>query len=337
MPSAPITALALYSGGLDSTLACRVVAAQGIRVIALKFVSPFFGYNLLARQEEHITEVLDTYGIDLRIIDVTDDYLKLLRNPVHGYGKHFNPCIDCKILLLTKAREMMPAFGASFLVTGEVVGQRPMSQRPDTLRVIERDSGCEDLLVRPLCAKNLKPGKPELDGLINRNELLSFNGRNRKPQIELAARLGITNYPSPGGGCLLTDPVQAARIKKYYNEHQTIVKEDILLLMIGRQFRLPDGAWLVVGHNQSENEKIEAMQQPGDWLLRAEDRPGPTVLLRGLSHDNDLQCAARIVARYAKKSAALPKENIVRAETNNELRNFTVLPIDETLVNAWRQ
>ena len=162
------TALALFSGGLDSTLACRLVAKQGIKVVAVKFVTPFFGYELLQKQNEYAQKIKRTSDIDVILKDITLPYLELLKKPAHGFGKNFNPCIDCKIFLLSEAKKMMPEIGASFLVTGEVVGQRPMSQRRDALRVIERDSNCEGILVRPLCAKNLEPTHAELKGLIDR-------------------------------------------------------------------------------------------------------------------------------------------------------------------------
>ena len=193
MTTQQTTALALYSGGLDSTLACRVVAAQGIKVVAVKFVTPFFGYDLLFKKDEYIKKTKEKFKIDVLLKDVTIPYLELLKKPAHGFGKYFNPCIDCKIFLLTEAKKMMPEVGASFLVTGEVIGQRPMSQRRDTLRIIERDSDCEGILVRPLCAKNLEPTQAELDGLIERDQLLAFSGRNRTPQMKLAEHFGITD------------------------------------------------------------------------------------------------------------------------------------------------
>jgi len=225
MKKMQITALALYSGGLDSTLACRVVAEQGIKVVAVKFVTPFFGYDLLLRKEDYIRTTKERSGIDVLLKDVTIPYLELLKKPAHGFGKYFNPCIDCKIFLLSEAKKMMPKLGASFLVTGEVVGQRPMSQRRDTLRVIERDSGCEGILVRPLCAKNLEPTQAERDGLIDREQLYAFSGRNRTPQMKLADQFGINDYPSPAGGCILADPILSARIQEYYKKNKRIVPD----------------------------------------------------------------------------------------------------------------
>jgi len=329
------TALALFSGGLDSTLACRVVAAQGIKVIAVKFVTPFFGYELLQKKQEYIRWIKEISAIDLTVKDVTIPYLELLKNPAHGYGKNFNPCIDCKIFLLSEAKKMMPETGASFLVTGEVVGQRPMSQRRDTLRIIERESGCEDILVRPLCAKNLAPTKPEKNSLIDRQKLLAFSGRNRKPQMQLADKFGITDYPSPAGGCILTDPILSLRIQEYYEKSKQIIPEDILLMLVGRQFKLPSGAWLVVGRNQSENIRIENLRQPDDWLLEPKDIPGPSAILRYSSKPGELETAASIVVRYSKKSAREHGNAIIIAEQNGTRETFAKHPLDDAVFEPW--
>ena len=278
-------ALGLFSGGLDSILACRVVADQGVRVIALKFVTPFFDSDLLADRDAYAQAMQEKYGLEVHLVDVSTGYMRLLENPAHGFGKHFNPCIDCKILMLTRARELMAAYGASFLLTGEVLGQRPMSQRRDTLRVIERDSGCTDILLRPLCAKLMPPIRAEQEGLVDRERLYAFSGRSRRQQKLLAAQLGITEYPTPAGGCMLTDINLAPRIKQYYNglfslSEQPRTVEDIKLLVIGRQFKLDEDVWFVVGRDERENSQIEAMRGPDDWLLWMTVRPGPLGLLR---------------------------------------------------------
>ncbi|MFC1837446.1 thiamine biosynthesis protein [Thermodesulfobacteriota bacterium] len=329
------TALALFSGGLDSTLACRVVMAQGIKVVAVKFVTPFFGYELLTKQEEYIQHIKKSASIDVVLKDGTLPYLELLKNPAHGFGKHFNPCIDCKIFLLTEAKKMMPEIGASFLVTGEVIGQRPMSQRRDTLRIIERDSCCEGLLVRPLCAKNLEPTRAELEGFIDREQLLDFSGRNRKPQMQLAEQFNITDYPSPAGGCILADPVLGQRIQEYYETHEDISPEDILLMMVGRQFKLPSGAWLVVGRNHSENIKIANLRLPEDWLLEPKEIPGPSAILRYSSGEEDLEIAASIVVRYAKKSAVGQGSAMITADKNSITREMEVYGLDDATCQAW--
>ncbi len=328
-----VTGLALYSGGLDSTLACRVVAEQEIRVIAVRFVTPFFSYDLLDRETEYRKETKDKYCIDVRLVDISEKYFQMLKKPAHGYGKNFNPCIDCKILLLTEARKMMDKYEASFLITGEVVGQRPMSQRRDTLRAIERESGCEDILLRPLCAKLLSPTKPERDGLINRERLLGFSGRTRIPQMELAEHFDIKDYPSPAGGCTLTDPALAARIEKYFAANNIYLSQDIRLLMVGRQFTLPGGSWLVVGRNKEDNDRIEKLRLPEDLQLELQDRPGPTALLRNCNNSDDIKLAAGMVVRYGKKTAE--KESVVTVESSKGTESITTSSPDDSLISTF--
>jgi hypothetical protein len=261
----------------------------------------------------------------------------MLKDPPHGYGKNFNPCIDCKILLLTKAKELMAQFHASFLVTGEVIGQRPMSQRPDTLRVIERDSGCDEILLRPLCAKLMKPTKPEMEGLIDRTMLLDFRGRTRTPQIQLAAHYGIRDYPGPGGGCILTDPILSKRIARYYTVREQICAADIPLLMLGRQFHFPGGGWLVIGRNEAENNEIASLHQPDDHLFLMTDRPGPAGLLRFASGSPDRQTAAAIMMRYAKKGKDLPELAPVTAEKNFVTSVINTRALDDLTIDSFRQ
>lgn len=335
MPDKQITALALYSGGLDSTLACRVVAEQGIKVVAVKFVTPFFGYDLLLREEEYIRETREKFGIDVVLKDVTVPYLELLKDPPHGFGRHFNPCIDCKIFLLSEAKKMMPEIGASFLITGEVIGQRPMSQRRDTLRVIERDSDCRGILLRPLCARNLEPTEAELASLIDREQLFGFSGRNRTPQIKLAEQFSIRDYPSPAGGCILADPILSRRIREYYRQHRQVVPDDILLLMIGRQFILPAGGWLVVGRDLPDNEKIEALRKPDDWLLQPSVIAGPTAILRHSKNIAELETAAGIVTRYAKKSSLVDGSATIIAERKGITRQIEAVALEDSIIQPW--
>lgn len=294
------TAIALFSGGLDSILASRLILRQGIRLIAVKFVTPFFHYDQLL-SPDYARQVYQDYGIEVRLVDISAEYFAMLRAPAHGYGKHFNPCLDCKILMMTKAREMMASLGASFLISGEVLGQRPMSQRRDALRVVERDAGCDGILLRPLCAKHLKPTRPELCGEVDRERLGDFSGRGRSLQIALAREMGVADYPTPSGGCVLTDTNVSARIRRYYAGHQTIRLEDMRLLVIGRHLDLPGGGWLAMGRGEAENERVLALAEPGDIILRLVDRPGPTALLRNLKQETDLSVAAGLVARYGKK------------------------------------
>ena len=343
-----ITALALFSGGLDSILACRVVAAQGIRVVAVKFVTPFFDYELLASREAYREEVWQKYGIEVLIEDLSDGYLELLHNPRHGFGKHFNPCIDCKILMLTRAKEMMASLNASFLVTGEVLGQRPMSQRRDTLRVIERDSGADRFLLRPLSAKLLPETEAEARGWIDREKLLDMNGRGRSRQIALAKELGIVDFPAPAGGCILADPILSRRIARIYQGNsivsvEDITVEDVRLLLMGRQFLLPGGGWLILGRNAPENARLLTLAQENDAVLFMPVRPGPTALLRRAAicyEDNArlqgaLQLAASLVVRFGKKNKDAPPEGEVQISVGGEAQTVTVLPLADGVFQGW--
>ncbi len=342
-------ALGLFSGGLDSILACRVVADQGVRVIALKFVTPFFDSDLLDRRDEYAEEMQQKYGLKVEVVDVSEGYLRLLEKPDHGFGKHFNPCIDCKILMLRRARELMQVYGASFLITGEVLGQRPMSQRRDTLRVIERDSGCTGILLRPLSAKLMSPTQAEQEGLVDRERLYAFSGRGRRQQKLLAAQLGITEYPTPAGGCMLTDPNLASRIKHFYNglfsfAEQKRAVDDVRLLVVGRQFKLEDDVWFIVGRNELENNQLEALRGPDDWLLRMSTRPGPLGLLRharqkvdGSDQEEDiLRKLAGIVVRYGKKVEGEPREAEVLIDKGTTRIVACFAPLADEDFLPWR-
>ncbi len=320
-------ALALFSGGLDSILACKVVQHQGVTVKALKFISPFFDYNLLQEKQEYKDSIKDKYNIDVDIIDISDEYLHMLANPPHGYGKNFNPCIDCKILFISKAKALMEQYNALFLITGEVVGQRPMSQRKDTLRVIERDSSTDNILLRPLCSQSQKPTKVEIQGIINRDTLPRFAGRNRTPQIELAKEFGITDFPAPAGGCVLTEQLRAARIKRLFTfDPSFITPNNIIFLLTGRVYLLPKGGWFTLGRDMKENDFLETLQQDTDTTFKiSNDRPGPFGLLRHTTHDSDFKLAATITAHYAKK--IIPPPDIV---TNGaESKTIKVNPITQ--------
>ncbi|MBI5558823.1 MAG: thiamine biosynthesis protein [Deltaproteobacteria bacterium] len=330
------TAIALFSGGLDSILACRVVAEQGVKVKAIKFVTPFFDYDLLTTTARYQKKIRDKYDIDVEVRDITDPYLRMLHDPPHGYGKHFNPCIDCKILMISEAKKLMADYHASFIITGEVVGQRPMSQRKDTLRVIERDSGTDSLLLRPLCTQCQKPTAVELAGIIDREKLPGISGRGRAPQRELAAKFGITDYPNAAGGCVLTDKNLALRIQGYYRETTEINKEDIRFLLAGRQFRLPHGGWLAMGRDEEENNKVARLRQSGDVILRLSDRPGPTALLRHSRHGEDIRLSAALLVRYGKKIPGAPPDvGVTVTEDQTETMVYSpALPDDQVATLA---
>jgi len=327
-------ALALFSGGLDSMLAARVVMEQGVEVTALQFITPFFGYRHKGHEDEAAEEFKRKYGIDCVIVDVSREYVTMIRDPKYGYGKNFNPCIDCKIFMMRRAKEMMVSLGADFIVSGEVLGQRPMSQRRDALRIVERDSGLDYYLLRPLCAKLLKPTYPEEHGLIDREKLYDISGRSRKRQMELAAGFGISDYETPAGGCQLTDPILSKRVEWFLRTHDTFEVEDLSLLATGRHFELP-GGMLYVGRNKGENEKIDGLVREGDYIIKVSDRPGPVTLFRGEAGDDTLRLAARITARYSD-TKDMEEVPVRITRKGGEVENIIVSRIGEAELDALR-
>jgi tRNA-specific 2-thiouridylase len=329
-------AFSLLSGGLDSLLATRLIMEQGIEVLGLHFITPFFGYQKKGREEEYQERWNRLYGIRTRIIDVSDEYFQMVKNPRYGYGKNFNPCIDCKIFLLSEAKAMMEEEKVDFLVTGEVLGQRPMSQRRDTMRIVERDSGAEGFLLRPLCAKLLKPTQPELRGLVERERLLSITGRSRKPQMELAQRMGIRHYPSPAGGCLLTDPELANRTRKFFSQSPTITINETLLLQVGRHFQLAEDQHLVVGRREEENKRLIELAGEGDIFLKLRAIPGPLGLFRGREEEAALRLAASIIVRYSKAKEQDRVEVEVGKNEENPSERISVAAAKDDLILSLR-
>lgn len=294
-----IRALGLFSGGLDSMLAAATLRALGLDVSLVCFVSPFFGAARARESAAHL-------GLPLREVDFTDKYLPLIYAPPHGWGRGHNPCIDCHILMLREAGAIMRAAGFDFLFTGEVLGQRPMSQNRGSLNLIARESGFPDLLLRPLSAKSLKSTIPEVRGWVDRERLLNLSGRGRKRQMALAEAYGITRYPAPAGGCLLTDPGYAARLKELLRYVPEPSRRDLELLKYGRHFRLPGGAKAVVGRTQRDNEAIEALRSSGNFLLQVDHYPGPLVLGCGVEAGDDLEMAAGLAAAYSDAPQGAP-------------------------------
>jgi tRNA-specific 2-thiouridylase len=269
-------ALALISGGLDSALAAGLIQSQGIEAVGLYFEIPFSNCE---------REMLSSLGVQIKYIDIKEKFLRLLENPRYGFGANMNPCIDCKILMFKEAKELMQGLGADFIVSGEVLGQRPMSQNRQALELIARSAGLQGLLLRPLSARLLDETVPEKEGWVNRDKLLNFSGRSRRPQMELAKKLNITDYPNPAGGCLLTDPgLNAANIE---------------LLKIGRHFRLACNTKLVVGRNEKENARLVSLAKENDYLFFPnEELAGPTSLGRGVFDGELIKVACQITCRY---------------------------------------
>jgi len=331
-----IKALALYSGGLDSILACRVIMNQGIEVKAVHFITPFFGYDKKGRGDEVREYAFKHYDITLKVVDVSHEFLEIVKHPQYGYGKNFNPCMDCKVFLISKAREYLEKEGASFLITGEVLGQRPMSQRRDTLRIIERDSGVEGILLRPLSAQHLKPTIPEEQGWVDRDKLFDFKGRGRKPQMMLAEHLGIEEYPAPAGGCLLTDTHLSARIRWLFDSRTDVGVEDVLLTKVGRYFALAERTLLVVGRLKEENERIAQLSKRGDILLELSEWPGPLALLRGPCTPEILEIAASIMVRYSKARKEMQVNVTYREEGNHLTHVIEIDPISDQALQIYR-
>jgi tRNA-uridine 2-sulfurtransferase len=300
-------ALCVFSGGLDSMLASQIIRAQGIEVLGLFFETPFFPSHRARRSAKAIQ-------LPLKVVDLTEPHLEVVKHPAHGYGGNMNPCIDCHALMLRKAGQMLEEEGAAFVITGEVLGQRPMSQNLKALSTVASQSGFPRLILRPLSAKLLQTTLPEERGWVQRDLLLNFSGRSRKPQMELARQLSITDYPSPAGGCLLTDPIFSRRLKDLLSRETTFEIREIELMKVGRHFRLGPHARLVVGRNKGENEAIASLAKPEDLLLFTQSTPGPTVLALGhLTQETEL-LAARITASYSDAKEGVPTEITLSAK-----------------------
>lgn len=296
-------AIVLFSGGLDSSLAVKVIQRQNIEAIPLHFLTPFSKCNSVDALKPWLDKSSKILNTQVIAFYLGDEYLAMLTNPKHGFGKNINPCIDCKILMLKKAKELMGQLGASFLITGEVLGQRPMSQHKDALGVIERDAGVEGILVRPLSGKLLPATIPETKGWINREGLLDFSGRARGPQINLAREIGLSEYPWPGSGCLLTDPSSCGRVEDLMRYKQLTI-ENINLLKSGRHFRLSESFKLIVGRNKEGNDKLVSQATKDHIIIEPSKLHGPTALGIGVASKEIIRLACQIVARYTDSISA---------------------------------
>jgi tRNA-uridine 2-sulfurtransferase len=303
-----IKALGLLSGGLDSTLAVRIMAELGIKVKAINFSTGFCltdHHRLLNRPTDRTfynesLRAAQDLDVEIDIIDISQEYKQVLFNPKHGYGAGMNPCLDCRAYMLFKARKLMESEGASFVFTGEVLGQRPMSQYKQALKIVEKDAGLEGLVLRPLSAQLLDPTIPEINGWVDRDKLLSISGRSRKEQIELAEKLNITDYPQPAGGCCCLPDENYTRKLKDLMTHRgvdVLGPEDFVLLKVGRHFRFPGNVKALVGRDESENNFLERFGE-GRMLMESTTHVGPTTLIEGDVTDELLPIIAGITARY---------------------------------------
>ncbi len=285
-------AMGLISGGLDSILAARLIREQGIEVIGVAFTTPFFG----SHGAEQAAQAAD---IPLRILDITEPHLAMVQSPKHGYGGNMNPCIDCHTMMISQAGRLMEKEGGDFLFTGEVLGQRPMSQNKAALRTVEKDSGYEGRVLRPLSAKLLPETVPEQEGLVDREGLLAISGRSRRQQLALAKKYQIMHYLTPAGGCLLTDPIFARRLRDLFDHQEQVQVRDIELLKVGRHLRLSPSMKVVVGRNARDNEQIAQLLLPGDDMLKVEEHPSPLCLVPYGAPMDDIIKTAAICIRYS--------------------------------------
>jgi len=338
--------VALISGGLDSMLAARVMLDQGVHVEGINFYTGFCveGHTQAIRREarekpkrNNALWVAEQLGIKLHIVDVIEEYKDVVINPKHGYGANLNPCLDCKGFMVGKAREWMETHGFDFIVTGEVLGQRPMSQRRDTMPVVARESGAFDRLLRPLCAKLLPPTLPEREGWVSRDRLLDFNGRSRKPQMALAAQFNLNDYAQPAGGCCfltnqqyshkLTDLWQARGERRYE-------LEDILLLKVGRHLRPRPNFKLIVARDDGENNFLMGFRHRYTQLFVA-SHPGPLALIDGEPSADDLHLAARLTARFGKSREA-NRVTVEITDQSGRVQTMDVEPMPaEQIPESW--
>jgi len=309
-------AIALLSGGLDSTLAAKVMIDQEIELFALNLTSPFCLCTPKDSCKSLSKRVSEELKIPLKVIYAGDEYLEIVRNPKFGYGKNMNPCIDCRIFMNKKARNYMDEVDASFIVTGEVLGQRPMSQRRDAMNIIERESGLKGLILRPLSAKLLKVTKPEEEGVVERERLLNISGRSRKPQLNMSKVYNLSEYLCGGAGCLLTDPGFSRRLKDHLSNNDKLNIRDINKLKVGRHYRFSSGGKLIVGRDERENNRLQSIHQDGDLFIKVVDYEGPISLYSGKSFDEDLELITGITLRYSDA----PKNTVqkVRIFENSE-------------------
>ena len=328
-----VKGVVLLSGGLDSTLAAKVVKDLGVEVFAVHFAMPW-----RTKPQTNAQKAAKSLGIHLVSLQLDENYLRMLKKPKYGYGSAFNPCIDCHTYMIAEAGRYMHKIGADFVFTGEVVGQRPMSQLKQNLRSVEKWSGIEGRLLRPLSARLLEPTLPEKEGLIDRNKLLDLSGRSRKKQIELAKQFGITDYPTPAGGCRLTDGPFGQRMKDIL-EHGYRDYRETISLKWGRHFRINENFRAIIGRDKRENEFLTKYAYPQDHVLELpEDKSGPTLILIGNNPSKDiLETAAGLVQKFShyQNEVELEVMGWLKQDQNNRLK-IKSHPLDEATLERMR-
>jgi hypothetical protein len=321
-----VKAVALFSGGLDSILAVKLIQEQNVDVAGLTFTTPFFSAYKALTAARYI-------GLNLHIMDITDEHLEMLKAPRYGYGRNLNPCIDCHTLMLKKAGEKMHEWGASFIFTGEVLGQRPMSQTRQSLHIVAKNSGYGPYILRPLSAKRLSATLPEELGNVDRDGLLNIQGRGRKRQLELAAHYGITDYGNPSGGCLLTDPAFSNRLRDLLHHTNMPLRKELELLKVGRHFRLSPKIKVIVGRNKRDNSEILNLAEDVDAVLNLQAYPGPTTLVPYGGRTDDLIAAASLCILYG--DAPKDEEVAVLCRIGGSLQLLTTHSAKRDTATDW--
>ena len=319
--------VALLSGGLDSQLAIKMMQEQGFDVSAVAIKTPFCDFDCGRGCGFEIRERADDLNVNLKTVYLGDEYIEMLKHPKHGIGAGFNPCIDCRSMMFDAAKKHMEEIGAEFIISGEVLGQRPMSQHAPALRTIEKESDLVGKIVRPLSAALLPETDPEKNGLIKRENLGMIRGRTRRNQLDMAKKYGIENPPNAGGGCLLTEPQFGIKAKDLFSHTENPTINDIDLLKIGRHFRLDEETKFIVGRNKDENEMIKAIALPGDILLEAKDFVGPVSILRGSNAKEHLKFASSVTLRYS--DAPNNEQAIVSIKNNDLVEEITAESAEE--------
>jgi tRNA-specific 2-thiouridylase len=322
-------ALVLYSGGLDSILTVKLLQSCGVPVEAVHFDNPFHQNP----DPTHLVSTAAQLGITLHIKSLTEEYLQLISQPPHGYGKRMNPCIDCRIYQLKLAKQLMPEYGASFLATGEVLDQRPNSQRHDALDIVERDSGVRGILLRPLSAQHLRPTLPELEGWVDRKRLLDLKGRGRTPQIELAAHFGITDYPAPAGGCLLTTEEYSQKVADLLANHTALTLRTVELLRWGRHLRLAPEVKIIVGKDAGDNAQLIRLASSDDFVMESRAYLGPVTLYCGPGQSRLLELAAAITAGYGRVPP--DQSDLIAVKHAGQTTGLTVFPLDRATIRRY--
>lgn len=329
-------ALLLLSGGLDSTLAGKLLLDMGIEVVAVNFTSPFCRCTPKSHGCSAARKAAEGLGVPVRHFSSGEDYLEVMKNPRFGRGKGMNACIDCRIYIFRRAGDYMREIGADFLATGEVLGERPMSQHRKAMETIEHESGVAGRIVRPLSARLLPPSEPEKTGLVEREKLLAIEGRCRAPQMRLAEEAGIKDYPCPAGGCLLTDKEFAARFEDLLGHEPGFGLREARLLTVGRHFRLPSGGKVLIGRNEAENEALGALRGENEPLLEPVDLPGPSALCTGGLSGDAIKTAARLVALYTEGGREVDVSVAAGDGDSGASSILRARPLEKHLAAEWR-